>query len=357
MTEVAPLAEDKPKTGLARVRPWLLGISAGTFAVYGILLVPYNLIAQLVIYGHPVELAPGVESSPYDLWTGHYTAQPAWWLFAASGILYLIVAIIGYPGFENGAGRLGRLSSRFSDDGSLGHAGLVFALVQVGVILTYDGFLSPFDPYAVGPLACLLGAAICYLRWKRRRLPFTEVEARTAQPPSAVARVLGAFKAAVIVLVLIGGPAWIAVNEISYVTTHGGAIPHNSGAAYLTLDEVWPGHLPFAEPWPLVAALSALYFVLFAATWPTGLRQASTPPRPLLFAATTSLSFAGYGFLITLFDVQLGNFSGAPGVLPVVVGPGIALATVLLAIVREIVAPEPDGFVKKRRRRRAVVDA
>jgi hypothetical protein len=339
-----PIADPAPGPAAQNLRnalrPWLVGIAAFSFFFYGIVLIPINLIAQLVIHGRPVELAPGVASSPYDFWTGDYPFPPPWWLFAATGILLLAVAIMGYPGYQDGDRPLGRISGQFSDDGSLARTMIWAGILEAGVTLTYDGFISPFDLYYVGPVACFVGAAICLVRWRRRRLPLTARETREFTPATDAARILGAIKAAVIVLVVVVSPIGIAVNQYVYLATHGGAVPSNNGAAYLTGDEVWARHLPIGQPWQVFLVTSLVYLLVLIATWPKSNRQASTPARPLLFASTASLSFFGTGFLIALVQLGVAEYYGTLNLLHLGLAPAIAVLAALLSIVRQFIAPE-----------------
>lgn len=343
-TSKAPLSGRQRITNAA-LYPLLLAVGGS------ILLVIFNLIAKFSS-GHLTPLAPGVGSSPYDIFTGIYPAPMPWWFLALCGLALLFCAVFGAPVAERTKNDF-RSAPATSGFGALARYGLMASWMIYVIDLTYDGLVSPWSPYWIPPIIFVVAGVVFLFRWK-----FSPVDAATIAEdptpvitPSVLGRIAGAAFAGSLAAIVLGVLS-VPANLFYYLATHDGALPPHGHQPWLTGEIVFHKHMAIDPTTPLFLVAGGLFVFALLASWSWKNRLISTEAKRRVFFRTSTSNFWQMGWVLSVIAGSTGlwyHYSGDSRTYSY--GIGLFVLGALLAALRGWKGPKPPTTAKRRRKK------
>ena len=316
---------------------------------YTVIWVAVNSVVYAVIHGHSFARA-SIDARPTDA-VGLNPFPLPWELFAFGGLVMLVVATVSWPRERRIDPKPGlRLSFFQTGPGFLATTSFLGAGLMAGSVGTYSRLLTVFDPYLLGPLIAVVAGFVALRRWQLDAPPAARTRKPTV-PPSALARVLGVLSFADFLFVAIVGFGGIVVNQLVYLSAHGGALPPSSHRPFTAGTDIWVGSMPVQLPWWLFVVCSGVLLVVSLASWPRANQFGPQLSRRIFFRRTTAPPLVAFGLLFFAMEATIDLFYGSGGAGEAAFrGPALALIVVAVGVVRWVSLPI---FERRARRSRS----
>jgi hypothetical protein len=305
---------------------------------YTLLLLALNAIVYFAAHGGP-PARHALDARAADS-VGLYPFPVPWEIFALGGLVMLVIAVLTRSRARRVELPLARRASLLQTaPGFLATIGFFAAGVMVGTVGNYSGLLTVFDPYLIGPVLALAAGIVSLRRWQLD----APAPPRTRSPqaaPSRLAETLGVVLVVDFLAILILGYGGVALNQLVYLTSHGGALPPGSARLYNAGTDIWEGHMPLGLPWWLFALLSVVLLAVSVLSWPSENRFGPQLHRRVFFRRTTAPALFAFGLVAFVAEATVDLYYGSGRASdPAFLGPAIALVVVLVALARWFVDP------------------